>query len=262
MRIRLIIIFAASVFLLSCERKTAIREPLRIAVSKATPNDNSNSYFNWLWALDSTVQVEEMYHYNNLDSAILILQNCDGLLLTGGTDIYPGKYGKESDTARCWDPDFKRDTLEALLINKAIEYNLPILGICRGHQNLNVYFGGTLYIDIPTDFDTTVNHRVEDGYACYHELILAEGSLLESISGIHQGEVNSAHHQAVEIVADDLIPIAYAPDGLIESITYKDTTGKPFLLGVQWHPERLDFNNPLSGNIGRYFLNEVRKTKK
>jgi putative glutamine amidotransferase len=233
---------------------------LRIAISKATPNTSYENYIKWLKNIDSTVIIEEMYHLN-LDSAKMVFDQCDGLLLTGGTDIYPGLYGKEADTARCWEPDFKRDSLELMLIGLAIEKQVPILGICRGHQMLNTYFGGSLIIDIPEDFDTLVKHRIDDGYDCYHMVGIEEGSLLLEISGQETGRVNSAHHQGVDQLAENLVPVALSEDGLIEAIAYKNRENKPFLLGVQWHPERLDLDNPLSGKIGKYFIEQVRQEK-
>lgn len=256
----LTIISGLILFLAACAEKYKTGEPVRIAVSKAVHYDSSNGYYNWLLSIDSTLVLEEMYH-RSLDSAAIIIEQCDGLLLTGGTDIYPGRYGKEGDTARCWEPNFKRDTLEAMLIQKAIENNIPILGICRGSQNLNVYFGGTLYIDIPTDFDSLINHRNPGSYDCFHNLMIVENSLLAEISGKLEAEVNSAHHQAVEDIADNLEPIAFAEDGLIEAITYKNQEGKPFLLGVQWHPEQLSYNHPLSGPIGQHFVKAIKQTK-
>ncbi len=119
-----------------------------IAISKAVPDSNYINYFKWLRFGDSTVIYKDMYHLS-YDSALLVLKNCDGLLLTGGTDVYPGRFGKEKDTSRCWEPDFKRDSLEFLLMHEALRSEMPIMGICRGLQVMNVYFGGSLIIDIP-----------------------------------------------------------------------------------------------------------------
>ena len=182
---------------------------------------------------------------------------CDGLLLTGGTDIYPGRYGKEGDTLRCWSPDFKRDTLESMLLREALRLRMPVMGICRGLQVINVELGGTLFIDLPEDLGTSVVHRVEDSYDARHMASVSSGTLLREISGVDSGTVNSAHHQGIEVLAEGLTPMAYTEDGLMESITLTEQTS--YLLGVQWHPERMDYSSPLSGKLARRFLSEAAK---
>lgn len=254
---KLLLIFILAVLLIGCntnnESQTKI---LKIAISKAVPEENYINYINWLKTADSTVICLDMYHLE-IDSALKLFKECDGLLLTGGTDIYPGKYGKESDTARCWKPDFKRDSVEIALIYAALQQEKPILGICRGLQLLNVYLGGSLYIDLPTDLDTIVKHQCSNKYECYHNVTIAQNSLLFEIAGQTSAIANSNHHQGIETLAEPLKGIAFTQDGLIESIQWKNTNRKPFLLGVQWHPERMDFTNPLSGEIAKRYLNEI-----
>lgn len=249
----LVIIF--SILISGCTSEKEFK-PLKIAISKAVPEKSYISYINWLKTADSTVVCLDMYHLE-IDSALKLFAECDGLLLTGGTDIYPGKYGKENDTSRCWEPDFKRDSIELALIKAALEQKKPILGICRGLQLLNVYHGGSLYIDLPTDLDTLVKHQCENKYECYHDIAISEKSLLFEIAETKTGTANSNHHQGIERLAEPLVGIANTKDGLIESIQWKNTMNKPFLLGVQWHPERMNFDDPLSGNIAKRFLNEV-----
>lgn len=248
-----LIVFA--IVIISC---TTNKEPkqLKIAISKAVPEKSYINYINWIHTADSAVICLDMYHLE-IDSALKLFAECDGLLLTGGTDIYPGNYGKESDTARCWEPDFKRDSIEIALIHAALQQEKPILGICRGLQLLNVYMGGTLYIDLPTDLDTIVKHQCSYKFECYHDVKIAENSLLFDISGQTSGAVNSNHHQGIEQLADPLKGMAFTNDGLIESIQWKVADKKPFLLGVQWHPERMSFDNPLSGKIAKRYLKEV-----
>lgn len=253
------IIFVLTIVLISCQSSQEVK-PLKIAISKAVPEESYINYITWLKTADSTVVCRDMYHLE-IDSALKLFADCDGLLLTGGTDIYPGRYGKENDTARCWEPDFKRDSLETALIGAAIEQGKPILGICRGLQLLNVYFGGSLYIDLPADLDTLVKHQCTNKFECFHDIKIKESSLLFDIKGNAAGTVNSNHHQGVEHLADPFTGIAFTKDGLIESIEWKDKDGKPFLLGVQWHPERMDFNDPLSGEIAKRYLTEVSGNK-
>lgn len=252
-----------SLFLVAgCSTSTAIKTesvPVKIAISKAVPADVYQNYFRWIGYADSTAIHYDMYHLD-YDSALSLLETCDGLLLTGGTDIYPGRYGKEFDTVRCWAADFKRDTMEFNLFRAALEKGIPIMGICRGLQLINVAMGGTLYIDIPQDLDTLVNHRIAETYDANHMVSIQDSSLLLEITGAEQGTVNSAHHQGIEVPGEMLRIIANTDDGLPESIQLADP-GNQFLLGVQWHPERLDYANPLSGPLAIRFIEEAHKYK-
>ena len=252
-------LLALILILFSCSKEHQ-RKPLKIAISKAVPEASYINYVNWLKTADSTVICQDMYHLS-IDSALLVFEEFDGLLLTGGTDVYPGRYGKEEDTARCWKPDFKRDTLELALIRAALQQQKPILGICRGLQILNVYLGGSLIIDLPTDLDTIVKHQCINKNQCVHSVTLVEGKLLSDITGIMEGTVNSNHHQGIDRLSPQLNGIANTEDGLIEAIYWRNQNRSPFLLGVQWHPERMDFQNPLSGKIAFRFLTEVYHSK-
>lgn len=232
-------------------------EPVRIAISKAVPFNSYQNYVRWMHHVDSTVVYFDLYHLS-YDSAAALLQSCDGLLLTGGTDIYPGRYGKETDTLRCWEPDFKRDTLEVNLLRSALAAGMPVMAICRGLQITNVELGGKLYIDLPEDLDTLIKHQKPDTYAANHDVTIVENSLLHSISGTLAGVTNSNHHQGIEVLAPGLSAIAFTADGLPEAIQL-EADSEQFLLGVQWHPERMDYSNPLSGKIAQSFLKEATK---
>lgn len=254
-------LFLAILLLPGCDSQAPVAQeerPVKIAIGKAEPEDVYSNYIRWIRHADSTAQCYDLYHLD-YDSALALLKQCDGLLLTGGTDIYPGRYGKEKDTARCWQPDFKRDTMEARIFRAALTRGMPIMGICRGLQLINVELGGTLYIDLPTDLDTLVRHRVEEGYAARHDVTLVENSLLNAIAAVPGGIVNSAHHQGIEELAGGLIAQARSEDGLIESISIADTA--QYLLGVQWHPERMDYDQPLSGRLALRFLEEATAFK-
>ncbi|MBE0646150.1 MAG: gamma-glutamyl-gamma-aminobutyrate hydrolase family protein [Bacteroidales bacterium] len=226
--------------------------PTVIAISKASDN-----YINWLRRTDSTVQYVNLYPLS-LDSAMQVLNRCDGLLLTGGEDVFPGIYGKESDTSRCGDIDFYRDTLEINLVYTALEREMPILGVCRGEQLLNVVFAGELFIDIPQDFDTTVLHRCDDYLTCFHMVYVEPNSLLHNICQCDSALVTSNHHQAVRVIAPDLKANSYSSDGLVEGVELAVKEGKQFILGVQWHPERMEKENPLSGPLAEAFLMQCK----
>jgi len=248
--------------LASCSQNVMQEQlPVRIAVSKKGSATGFAYYDQWLRTVDTGIVLIDMYTLG-MDSAAIVFLTCDGLLLTGGTDVYPGLYGKEYDTASCETPDFKRDSLELMLIELAIEKGMPVMGVCRGQQILNVSRGGTLVIDIPSDIGTDVNHRAETGFDCYHGIRVAHGTLLHEITGADTSTVNSAHHQAVELSGEGLEAIAFSDDGVIESVGYLNGKTGHFLLGVQWHPERLDFENPFSGKIAERFISEVKQFQK
>jgi len=253
----MIIYFVGFVFLLgfigcSTEKDKA---PVKIAISKGSPKSSYANYYNWIEVLDSTVVSLDMYDMP-IDSAIEIFRGCSGLLLTGGTDINPDHYDKAYDTVRCWPIDGHRDLLEKTLIDSALAWGMPVLGICRGHQMLNVALGGSLIVDIPTDFDTLVRHQCEDYLSCFHAVHVDTTSLLYEISGVTTGEVNTNHHQAADDMPSQLKAVAFSADGLVESLAWAEPEGNSFLLGVQWHPERMNLENPMSGKIGKRFLKE------
>lgn len=235
----------------ACQQQTT-REALQIAISKAGPGDHYQYYEKLLKRADSTIITRNMYTLS-LNSAIKALKTSDGLLVTGGPDVYPGWYGQEKDTAKCGSFDRRRDTLELSLIKTALKEGIPILGICRGEQILNVHLGGSLVIDIPSDFGTQIEHRTPEG-ATNHLVRASEGSFLCSITRDPSEEVNSNHHQAVDMLASSLKVGAYSPDSLIEAVEWKQSKGRPFLLGVQWHPERLPEDNTFSTCIARAFV--------
>ncbi len=235
----------------SCTDKTS---SVVIAMSKGKPDKYYGAYTEWLKAADSTIELIDLYHLP-LDSALKVIDNCSGLLLTGGPDIHPGFYGRPQDTVKCNDGiDGKRDTLELMLVGRALEADIPILGICRGLQVLNVALGGRLYSDIPTDLPSDLRHRCLDKNNCNHEITVTEGSKLHMISQNTHGMVNSNHHQGIATIADNLTAIATTKDGVIEAVQWEYSDNKAYLLAVQWHPERMEYGNPFSLPIALSFI--------
>lgn len=232
------------------------KEPVKIAISKAKGSNSYLRYGKWLKKLDSNIVYFDMYHIS-IDSALTLLQDCDGLLLSGGPDVNPARYKQIEDTTLCETIDYKRDSLEYALIEMALENKMPILGICRGEQILNVYLGGSLHPDIPTAKPDNVGHRYSNIDSSMHKIEVEKSSLLYKISKQEEGMVNSSHHQAVNQLAPSLIALAHTADSIVESLSWKNPSGKSFLLGLQWHPEWMQTNEPFSTSIGKRFIQEA-----
>jgi len=171
-------------------------------------------------------------------SADRILNSIDALLLTGGGDVDPGLYGGDPATAQL--VDRRRDDLELELIKGALQRDMPVLGICRGIQILNVAHGGTLrnLREIPELIEV---HGVELDSLQAHAIEIVSGSLLAGCVGAGEKQVTSFHGQAVDGVGRDLQVVAVAPDGVIEALERKD---RSFVVVLQWHPEILSLENP------------------
>lgn len=249
------ILLLLSIIAIGCKKNA-----IKVALSKASGSAHYTKYKQWLENIDSTIEYIDLYKMNIKD-AEQILKECSGLVLTGGPDVEPGKYGKPGDSSRC-DIDIHRDSLEFELIRKANKLKLPILAICRGEQIFNIAFGGSLIVDIPTDFDTTAKHKCPDPANCFHDIMVVKNSQLYEITNVQYGRVNSNHHQAVDKLANEFKPVAFSKDGLIEAYEWKNLNNHPFLIAVQWHPERLSKNNNLSSKIGNRYIEEVTKYKK
>ena len=172
------------------------------------------------------------------------LDLADGVLLTGGEDIYPELYTRSAPLAsaqRLRPGDLERDRMEIALVQAACSDGIPLLGICRGHQLLNVALGGGLVMDIESELPEAQPHRdPELGCGLTHELRLEPGSLAEGWFGGNP-VVNSSHHQAVLDPVAGLRAIARTRDGIVEMM--EGTTGGSFLLSVQFHPERFRRQN-------------------
>ncbi len=249
-----ILLFAA------CE-KPAEQAKITIAISKEKKAGNSENYHNWLLRYNRNVDYKILYGLP-VDSAVKVAATCDGLLLTGGNDVFPGYYGKIDDTARCGTFDRYRDSLEFALIDQAIKNRQPLFGICRGEQIINIAMGGTLYIDIPTDFSTLVVHRQEDWQHCRHSVWIEPGTLMSVITQVSTDTVTSNHHQGIEQLGEGLLVSARSADSLPEAVEWAGTSAKGFLMAVQWHPERMTMNSPLSKQPAVKFLNEAEKYHK
>jgi putative glutamine amidotransferase len=230
---------------------------ITIAISKGGPEENYKAYGEWLQKNNPSIKWMDLSQMT-LDKAVSTLEKCSGLLLSGGGDVNPAKYSRPDQRAICEDIDDNRDTLELALIKKAMELKMPILAICRGHQILNVYQGGTLVPDISSFPGMSVQHRCEDKIKCFHSISISDGSILKAITGQSSAIVNSSHHQAVAILASPFKVTALSTDGMMEAFEWKDTLDRSPLLSVQWHPERLpDSLEIMSRSIAQFFLSKA-----
>lgn len=220
-----------------------------IGVSKLSAN-----YANWLNKLNSGLEIVDFFTLELTEVADRF-HSISGLLLTGGGDIDPALYGSQELLPYCRDIDTRRDKLEVGLIELAFSLRIPMLGICRGQQMLNVAGKGTLYADLPAFFKGDIIHQGKEDV--YHKVTVKEGSLLHRLTGTIGETVNSSHHQAVREIAGDFTASAFSDDGLTEAIEIQAPGDHPFCLAVQWHPERMDFENPLSGRLGKGFWDAV-----
>lgn len=215
-------------------------------------------YADWVAGMADELEVIPLgYTRNNIAD----IHRCDGVVFTGGEDVHPTRYGKPEFLTYCIPPDFDehRDDFELELMRQAQTRQLPVLGICRGLQLTNVYYGGTLIPDIITW--GRFNHaKLPNGSERDHSIRVDPHSLLFGITGSREGWVNSLHHQSADRIGEGLMAVALSPDGIIEALERKDVDSGPFLLLVQWHPERMDdTRNPFVGAIRERFINEVKK---
>lgn len=165
------------------------------------------------------------------------LDGVDGLVLTGGEDVDPAWY-ETAPHPRLNPPSRERDLFELALFAAARQRELPVLGICRGIQLVNVALGGTLYQDLPSERRGTVDHDPQGARTDRsHDVRLEPGSLAAGALGSATVRVNSFHHQAVRDLAPKLVASGWSEDGLIEAV--EGAEGQPWLLAVQWHPEEM-----------------------
>jgi putative glutamine amidotransferase len=170
-----------------------------------------------------------------------ILERLDGLLLSGGPDIDPSAYGQEPHPL-LGPTEPRLDVWELALTARALEIGLPVLGVCRGLQVLDVATGGTLHQHLPDVVGDAIGHRQSaPGSEPTHRVDVEPGTRLAELLGAEAADVNSFHHQGIDRLGEGLRVTARAPDGVIEAI---EGTGPSFVLGVQWHLESLVDGRP------------------
>ena len=243
---KLLITFICLNILSACQKQ----EKITIILSKASSN-----YIKWIE--DENVIILDAYTIKNTDSILVV---ADGIILTGGEDINPLEYNDTSNIKVCGKINFSRDTLERKLFDFAFKNKLPLVGVCRGMQMMNVASGGTLYGDIPTEIGTTVVHR--NNGEVMHEIALSCENIkyINLICPLLKDTflVNSWHHQGLKDISQNLNVIARSYDGLPEAVVMNDSV-HPFMIAVQFHPERLGKDNAIHKQMRESFHNAMIK---
>jgi putative glutamine amidotransferase len=181
----------------------------------------------------------------------------DGVVLGGGVDVDPVRYGQTARPEANVEVDLERDATDLAVFERAWREQAPILGICRGLQVVNVALGGTVVQDLPTERPSEVEHqrRPKDRTRRDHTVQIASGTRLRALAGAGEIAVNSRHHQAIDRLASGLAVSATAPDGTIEGV---ETPGERWCVAVQWHPENLA-DDPPSRRLFEAFVRAVRE---
>ena len=196
------------------------------------------------------------------DSLTDLFDRLDGLCLAGGVDVDPAFYGEARHSA-LGKVDAARDVTELTLARWALAADLPLFGICRGIQLLNVAAGGSLYQDLAAQVPSARQHDYSHADSPWerpvHMVRVAEGSRLAALLGTGEVMTNSFHHQAVKQVAGAFVPVAWTPDGVVEGI---EAPGHRFALGVQWHPEGMFTTDPLARELFAAFVEASRDGKR
>ncbi len=187
------------------------------------------------------------------------LNDYDGMLMMEGGDIDPKYYDENYDTAKLDEYDPLKDEIEIACLKHAYASNKPILGFCRGVQLINVLHGGKIYNDVHHELQKPVLHINYDNYDGHrHKITLEEGTPLYDWYGLKELQVNTYHHQGIKVLGKGLIPMAYTEDGLIEGVYNPNHS---FLVGLQFHPERMLTEYEGNKRVFDAFVNAVKEFK-
>ncbi|HEX2167382.1 MAG TPA: gamma-glutamyl-gamma-aminobutyrate hydrolase family protein [Longimicrobiales bacterium] len=227
----------------------AERGPIRVALTTtldAAAGEHSRPavflYTSYIRALEQIGLAPVLITPTHSPAAIAaLLDACCGLVLSGGEDVEPSRYGEKPSPA-LGATLAERDTMEFSALDCALRLDMPVFGICRGCQVLNVHLGGSLYQDIDTERPGHLLHQQLAPWSHRtHKATVHPGSLLHRTVGVDELRINSFHHQAVKELGRDLRVVARAEDGLVEAIEHES---REWVLGVQWHPERNEAEAP------------------
>lgn len=192
----------------------------------------ANAYANSLSNKNLAINMMDLSR-NDVDLYIKLLDKMDGVIFAGGNDFDPAIYGG-GNRDLLEDYDFEEDKKDIKILQAALDRDLPVLGICRGCQLININFGGSLYEDLPSQFSKEVSHRDGKNKFSRHMVNIEKGSRLSKIIRKDSIEANSYHHQGIKDLGQGLLVSARSDDGLVEAIENPSYT---YLVGIQWHPE-------------------------
>jgi len=191
----------------------------------------------------------------NCEQVRVLLDRLDGIVLGGGRDVLPSRYGGKliPEIIRVQLP--QRDRSDFLLVEAIWERRFPCLGICLGLQELNIFLGGDVFQHIPKEVPEAIIHKIDDMFEARHDVRVQPESLLARVTGYSSINTNSAHHQSIKTLANGIHIVAKTEDGIIEAVEPDDN--RPFL-AVQWHPEMEA--DPVAGlNLFRWLVNEANR---
>ncbi len=191
-----------------------------------------------------------------IDYVEAVVKCLDGVVLSGSnSDVDPLRY-EQGPHVKLGTVSYERDETDLLMLQACEANKIPVLAICYGMQLLNVYRGGTLFQDLESQIEDVLKHQQEGNYARpSHSIKIKEESLLAILAGGNTARVNSHHHQGVDSLGQDLEPIAWSADGLVEAII--NTKPEHFILAVQWHPEAGWEKDQLSQALFRHFISRA-----
>ena len=235
---------------------------MKIGLTYTGDKEKHQNYINWLKGDDDISILVLSAEENNAE----LLKECDGLVLSGGIDIYPLYYGSNELNYTNGPAQFQkqRDEFEIAAFHHMQEQNKPVLGVCRGLQLINCIYEGTLQQDIGDESNkihkAEIINKIQKDKA--HGVDVESGTLLHEILNADRMVVNSAHHQSIQQLGKGLKVNCRSDDGLIEGFEREFPNNKPFLLAVQWHPERMyKFNlekSPVSKAIRDRFIEAIK----
>ncbi len=234
-----------------------MKKEIKIGVTYTGTDEKHSNYVQWLKGNEHIEIITLSPLHTELDS----IHNFDGIVLSGGIDTHPKFYNNSITDYPNAPQHFneKRDEFEIAVFEISQQNSIPLLAICRGMQLVNCILGGNLKQDIGTISNAI--HRFDQQDKA-HGINIVTGSLLHEITGIERTVINSAHHQAIDIVGKGLVINCSADDGTVEGIEWQDKDNKSFFLGVQWHPERMyKFHlndSPATKSIRDIFINAIK----